>query len=529
MTYLLHHILTRSAEKYPGNVAVTFNDSSMTYAELDRESSKLAGYLSATGVQSGDRVGIYLNRSISSVVGLFGILKAGATYVPVDPTCPPSRLGYIMKTCEFRSLLSSGEKLDTIRKVLPENPTLESVIIMHGQARGAGLDSSCKLVDWPATSASVPSVAPEPGTVDGDLAYILFTSGSTGIPKGVMLSHLNAMTFINSAHDFFEIRSNDRFSNICPLHFDMSVVDLFVAFRGGATVVIIPETVVSFPAKLAEVIAKHGITVWNSVPSALSLLATYGMLGSHDLSSLRLVLFAGEQFPLKYLRRLQEAVPGARFCNMYGQTEANSSTYYWVDDLPPDSTAPLPIGRTMPNFGLFALGEDGRKITTPGEEGELYVRGSTVALGYWGDSERTEKAFVMNPLRPGLNERVYRTGDLVCFDENGNYVFLGRKDQMIKSRGYKIEIGEIEAALAGHPDIKSAVVIPIPDELIGNRLSLFVVPMAHVRLGKREIASYCSERLPKYMVPEIIEFRDALPSTSSGKVDRKLLSDQMRI
>jgi acyl-coenzyme A synthetase/AMP-(fatty) acid ligase len=290
-------------------------------------------------------------------------------------------------------------------------------------------------------------------------------------------------------------------------------------------VVIIPETTAVFPVKLAEVIAKNRISVWNSVPSALSLLATYKGLDSHDLSSLRLVLFAGEQFPLKYLRRLREAVPGARFCNMYGQTEANSSTYYWVDQLPPDARASLPIGRPLPNFDVFALDEGGNRVSGPGQEGELYVRASTVAAGYWGETEKTEKSFVKDPLRPGLNERVYRTGDLVHLDPDGNYVFLGRKDHMIKSRGYRIEIGEIETVLCNHPEIKNAVVIPVPDELIGNRISAIVVPMTPGKIRKEDILQYCSQQLPKYMIPEIIEFRDSLPATSSGKVDRKKLSE----
>jgi acyl-coenzyme A synthetase/AMP-(fatty) acid ligase len=289
-------------------------------------------------------------------------------------------------------------------------------------------------------------------------------------------------------------------------------------------VVIIPETAAIFPVKLAEAIAKNRISVWNSVPSALSLLATHKNLESHDLSSLRLILFAGELFPLKYLRRLREVIPGARFCNMYGQTEANSSTYYWVEHLPPDAAAALPIGKPLPNFEVFAIDENGRQVTEPGQEGELYVRASTVALGYWGEAEKTEQSFVKNPLRPDLNERVYKTGDVVRLDADRNYLFLGRKDHMIKSRGYRIEIGEIETVLCNHPEIKNAVVIPIPDELIGNRISAIVVPATPGNITRDDIVKYCCTRLPKYMIPEMITFRDALPATSSGKIDRKQLS-----
>jgi amino acid adenylation domain-containing protein len=440
MIYLLHHILAESAALYPDKEAIVFQNEKITYAELERESSKLAHGFAGLTVKRGERVGIYMNRGITSIVAAFGVLKAGATYVPIDPLCPPGRLSYILNKCEIKYLLTSQEKLTNIDQVFPVESPLECILVMNGLGSGGRSLKTTKLLDWKEIRKTLPGGTPSTHSINSDLAYILFTSGSTGNPKGVMISHLNALTFIDSAHDFFQIKPEDRFSNISPLHFDMSIFDLYVAFKAAATVVIIPETTTVFPVKLAEVIEKNKITVWNSVPSALSLLATYKNLDNHDLSSLRLILFAGEQFPLKYLRRLQEVVPGAKFCNMYGQTEANSSTYYWVEQLAPDATSALPIGRPLPNFDVFALAEDGNQVTEPGQEGELYVRASTVALGYWGEIEKTEKSFVKNPLKPELNERVYRTGDLVLLDSNRNYVFLGRKDHMIKSRGYRIEI-----------------------------------------------------------------------------------------
>jgi amino acid adenylation domain-containing protein len=525
MVYLLHQLLSESAEKYPDKEAIIFKDQSITYAELERESNKLAFGLTEIGIARGERVGIYLDRSIESLVGVFGILKTGAAYVPVDPLSPPGRLTYILNKCRISFLLTTKEKLANIERVFPENSPLKHILVMNGlDSRPASLGST-KLIDWRSMKETARADSPRVSAIDSDVAYILFTSGSTGNPKGVMLSHLNSLTFVNTAHDFFQITMNDRFSNVCPLHFDMSIFDLFVAFKAGATVVVIPEITTTFPVKLTEVITKNKISVWNSVPSALSLLATYKNLDNHDLSSLRLIVFAGELFPLKYLRRLQEAVPGAKFCNMYGQTEANSSTYYWVEKLHPDASASLPIGRALPNFDVFALDESGRQVTKPGQEGELYVRAATVALGYWEEADKTEKAFVKNPLRPDLNERVYRTGDLVHLDGDGNYVFRGRKDHMIKSRGYRIEIGEIESILCNHPEIKNAVVIPIPDELIGNRILVIIVPLTPGKITRDDVLQFCAKYLPKYMMPEIIEFRDSLPTTSSGKVDRKKLID----
>ena len=529
MISLLHHIVSKSAAKYPDREAISFNGSSMTYAELETESNKLAHGLLEIGVDRGDRVGIYMNRCIQSIVGAFGTLKAGASYVPIDPFCPPGRLDYIVNKCGIRCLLTAEEKLANIERAFPSSSPLKHILVMNGLDPCDRSLGPATLKDWQEIRKNAKEVAPGADAIDTDVAYILFTSGSTGDPKGVMLTHLNALTFIRSAHECFQITGNDRMSNICPLYFDMSVFDLFVAFKAGATVVIIPETVSIFPVKLAEVIAENKITVWNSVPSILSLLATYKKLDGHDLSSLRLVLFAGEVFPLKYLQRLKEVVPGAWFCNLYGQTEANSSTYYWVEKLPPDAKATLPIGRPLLNYDVFALDENGEQVTEPGQEGELYVRSSAVALGYWGEAENTERSFVKNPLRPDLNERVYRTGDLVRLDPDGNYTFLGRKDHMIKSRGYRIEIGEIELVLCSHPEVKHAVVIPIPDELLGNRISAIIVPLTPGSINKEDILQYCSRQLPKYMLPETIEFTDSLPATSSAKVDRNKLNGREEI
>ena len=524
MAFLLHQLLSESAVQNPGREAIVYEDRTITYAGLERETNKVAHELLALGVEKGARVGIFMNRSIDAVVAAIGILKAGAVYVPIDPIGSTGRLSYIVTKCGIRTLLTYQEMLANVEQAFPGNPSLESIIVMDGVGSSVRSLGSTRLIDWRETRDELGDSAPSVHVIDSDAAYILFTSGSTGNPKGVMISHLNSLTFINSVYEFFRFQKEDRFSNICPLHFDMSVFDIYVALKAGASIVIIPETSAMFPVKLAKLIGERKISVWNSVPSALSLLANLTNLDRYDLSSLRLVLFAGELFPLKYLRRLQEAIPGARFCNMYGQTEANSSTYYWVDRLPPDSTGVLPIGKPFPNFGVFALDEDGHLVDKPEQEGELYVRASTVALGYWDEAERTAKSFVRNPLKPDIHEKVYKTGDLVRLDSDGNYVFVGRKDFMIKSRGYRIEVGEIETVLCNHPEIKNAVVIPIPDELIGNRLSVIIELSTPDTMTKDDIVKYCSALLPKYMVPEMIEFRDSLPTTSSGKVDRKKLS-----
>ena len=523
MAFLLHHLVSESVAKYPDRPAISFKERAITYAELERESNKLAHTLVALKIEKGDRVGLYFNRGIESIVAACGVLKAGATYVPIDPAAPISRVAYIIEKCEIKSVLTLRQKMAKMEQVLSEHSPLKHIILLDGVDPDVGSVGSTRLIDGCAVSDELGERAPLVSVIDSDVAYILFTSGSTGNPKGVMISHRNALTFVNCACNFFGIEKEDRLSNIAPLHFDMSIFDIFVALKAGARVVVIPEITAMFPTRLAEYISEKKISVWNSVPSALALLATYKDLDTCDLSSLRLILFAGELFPLKYLRLLQETIPGARFCNMYGQTEANSSTYYWVNQLPSDGSG-LPIGKALPNFEVFALDENGNRVHQPEQEGELYVRASTVALGYWGEPQKTQNAFVRNPLRPDLPERVYKTGDLVRLDSDGNYVFLGRKDHMVKSRGYRIELGEIEAVIADHEQVKNSVVIAIPDELIGNRIAAVIVPLSKGAVGKEDVIGYCAMRLPKYMIPEVIEFRDSLPMTSSGKVDRKSLS-----
>jgi L-proline---[L-prolyl-carrier protein] ligase len=524
MAFLLNQLLCEGAVSFPDKDALFCQERSITYSTLERESNKIANELVALGVKRGSCVGIYMRRGIDSIVAAFGIMKAGGTYVPIDPMSPSGRMQYIVKKCGMKFIVTVREKIRGVYEVFPESLPFGHILIMDGLARDSEYPGRTRLIDCKQISNELGGSAPDVAIIDSDLAYILFTSGSTGEPKGVMISHLNSLTFVNAAYSFFNINEEDRFSNIAPLHFDMSILDIFVALRGGASVVIIPESVALFPVKLAELIAQHRISVWNSVPSALCLLANANNLEDFDFSSLRLVLFAGEVFPMKYLRRLQKVIPQAKFCNMYGQTEANSSTYYWVESRVSNESGPLPIGRPLPNFEVFALDEGGKEVVVPGQEGELYVRASSVALGYLGDDDRTRKCFVRNPLRPDLDERIYRTGDLVHLEGGGNYVFSGRKDHMIKSRGYRIEIGEIETVLSNHPDIKSSVVIPIPDELVGNRISAILVPLTPNKIEKEDILRYCSKRLPKYMIPEIIEFRDSLPTTSSGKIDRKELS-----
>jgi len=522
MEYLLQHLLINSAKKNPGKCAVLYNDESMTYGELDNVTTKLAAILTKNSVKRGDRVGIYVNKSIPSIISMHGILKAGAAYVPLDPKAPPSRLAYIIKNCGIVCLLTSSQKLAMLQRIFPNENPLKLVLITDDSDSPKKYDRT-KIIPWSEIVQSIDEPVAETKSIETDLAYILYTSGSTGVPKGVMISHLNAFTYINWIQDTFKISSGDRLSNHAPLHFDLSILDIFGAFHAGATLVLVPDTISTFPIKLAEWINENRISIWYSVPSALTMMLLHGNFKNYDFSSIRTIIFAGEVFPTKYLRMLMASIPHAEFYNLYGPTETNVITYYKVEKISEDQTNPIPIGKPCANMEVFALNKNKKIVSKINEEGELYARGSCVAQGYWGDVGKTNKYFIVNPIQENFQEIIYRTGDIVSLDADGNYIFKGRRDHMIKSRGYRIELGEIETILYSHSAIKEAAVVAIPDDLIGNRIKTYVVTNNNKKLSSSELKKYCGKKLTKYMIPEGIEFRKFLPKTSTGKINRPAL------
>jgi amino acid adenylation domain-containing protein len=530
-TNTLRTLLAGTADRFPENDVLVSRGKKITYSELETASNQLAATLKKSGVKHGDRVAIMLNKSIESIISLFGILKAGAIYVPIDPQSPSARTQHIIKHCEIESLITSSLNWLRTEAELTRKTALKRVILTGSKIRGvrdpisdqAGKGARLKTIAWE-TINGASRIFEAARLPDTSPAYILHTSGSTGIPKGVAISHHNALSFVNMAADFFELSKNDRLCNHAPLHFDLSVFDLFGAVKAGAAIVLVPESLSAFPQALAELIEKERITVWNSVSSVLTMMADRGGLERFKFDALRLVHFSGDSMPVKYLRILKGHMKKAAFYNIYGQTEANSSLFFPVNSVPDSEVWKIPIGKPFPNFEVFAIDDAGKVIKNPGEEGELYIKGSTVALGYWGDDERTGERFVDDPRNPSSGCKVYRTGDSVRLDGNGNYVFAGRKDHMVKSRGYRIELDEIELVLNGHPAVKQAVVLAIPDEIIGNRIMTIVAPVAGASLTDSDLIDFCTYRLPKYMIPEIFRFSDALPTTSTGKVDRKTLS-----
>lgn len=514
---LVNRLLTASAERHPDRVAVRDRGRSLTYAELETRANRLARLLCDEGTAPGDRVGLYLDKSLESLVGIYGTLKAGAAYVPLDPQAPTSRLRHIAADAGIRVLLTGREKANLWDELLAGAHAVETLVALNATEGDVSAPAAARLLTNAALDA-YPDTTPDVGQSPSDLAYILYTSGSTGEPKGVMLSHRNALAFVDWTVEKFSLTSADRLSSHAPLHFDLSVFDLFAAAEVGAAVVLVPPRTTMFPIELAGLIHDEAITVWYSVPSALTMLVTRGGLEPGAFPRLRTVVFAGEVFPMKYLLRLMDLLPHVRFYNLYGPTETNVCTWYEVPRYAEgEAPAAIPIGRPISDVEAVAVAEDGTPVQR-GEVGELYVAGPTVMHGYWGDAERTARALVE---RNG--SRAYRTGDLVREADDGTFVFLGRRDSQIKSRGYRIELGEIEAALHDHPLVLECAAVAVPDELVTNRIKAVVAARAPV--AEAELVEHCRARLPRYMVPELFEFRDELPKSSTGKIARTLLAD----
>jgi L-proline---[L-prolyl-carrier protein] ligase len=539
--FLLHQLLTQSAQRHPRRPALVSDGRAVSYASLDGWSSQVARTLLECGVGPGGRVGIYAAKSPAAVAAIYGVLKAGACYVPCDPAAPPARVAAIMADCGMNVVCAGRRQAELVPALLSARAPLRHLVVLGDGppggrgtrtrarhppgARGPGTDLPARHgMDGVSVTAVTATAAGGGGQLprgtELDLAYILYTSGSTGRPKGVMLTHRNGLSFVEWAAGELGIRPGDRLSSHAPFHFDLSVLDLFAAAAAGASVWLVPPAASVFPAHLARFITESRLTIWYSVPSALSMLAVRGGVAQGDFPSLRAVLFAGEVFPARYLRKLMTLLPHARFANLYGPTETNVCTRYWLPGPPGDDDV-IPIGTAIPNVETFLApggGADGARA------GELCVRGPTVALGYWGDRERTRERFVPGPRGGPAPGVVYRTGDLVRLDGDGNYVFAGRLDSQIKSRGYRIELGEVEAALRRHPRVIDAVAVAVPDPLVTNLIKACVA--AQPGTTGDDVRRHCRALLPAYMVPDTIEIGADLPRTSTGKADRQALASR---
>lgn len=505
--------LEASASRVPDHVAVVDPDgSSLTYRELNDRADRVAAFLVAKGVAPGDRVGLLLPKSVTAVTAVFGILKARAAYVPADYTAPLERNRVILTDCNVKAVFLDRRCVDVLTDGAGSlRPDLVVLVDPPGRlsaTRGTpGAASWSDAVDYDAELTKNGAVRTE------DLAYILYTSGSTGVPKGVMLTHENATSFVDWCSSVFDPNETDRFSSHAPFHFDLSVLDIYVAVKHGGALFLIAEDLGKSPKDLARFIRDNRLTIWYSTPSILSLLAQFGGIGGAGFDAVRLVLFAGEVFPVKHLRQVAICWPQAAYYNLYGPTETNVCTFARIPvPVPRDRTEPYPIG--WPCSHCHALVLDENRAVEPGGEGLLYIAGPSVFQGYWNRPIENAKAFVD---RDGV--RWYNTGDVVREDAGDGFIYLGRRDRMVKRRGYRIELGEIERALYQHPQIREAAVISVSDEASGGRILAYLVPHPQQRPSIIELKTFCARQLPAYMSPDVFQFLDALPRTSTNKVD----------
>ncbi|MGF1607824.1 MAG: amino acid adenylation domain-containing protein [Kiloniellales bacterium] len=513
----LHQLLAASAARRADKVAVVEAASrhQITYQRLDALSDRLRDRLLAAGVRPGDRVGICLRKSIDSVAAIFGILKAGAAYVPTDPGAPTARSAYVLGNCSVSAAVVEARYAEGLRAALPEGPA-PTFLVLEEPVGGLPLETCLDRLDRE-QGAAVPTAnalaAPD------QLAYILYTSGSTGKPKGVMLSHENAVSFVDWCSEVFRPDEDDRFSSHAPFHFDLSILDIFLPLKHGATVVLIGEDLGKNPAGMVATIVEQELTIWYSTPSVLRLLVEFGDLGGRDDYRLRTVLFAGEVFPVKHLRRLKEILPRPRYFNLYGPTETNVCTYYEIPKVvPAERMQPYPIGKVCSHFKARVVDEQGCDVPY-GEEGELVISGAGTMQGYWQLPERSAAAY----LEDGSG-RWYRTGDIVVERDGGVYSYVGRRDRMVKRRGFRVELGEIEAALYRHPQVSEAAAIALANEE-GVQIMAFYVTSDGERLSLIELKQFCAANLPGYMVPDGFSHRPSLPKTSTDKIDYERLKE----
>ena len=520
MVYLLQHCLDHSAERYPDHDVMRCQGQSLTYSELVQRSNALAHALIELGVQRRDRVGIYLNKGLETAIAIYGIWKAGAAYVPLDPLAPSARLSYMIADCGIRHLVSHSNKLETLGQIVAACPAIEAIVGLKNSA-----DLALHGVSWDTISTSRNLDSPKIQLMESDLAYIMYTSGSTGHPKGMMHTHASGLAYAKMALKTYDVGHADRLSNHSPLHFVMSTFDYFVGPLAGATTIIIPEAYTKLPASLSKLIADERMTIWYSVPFALIQLLLRGVLETRDLSALRWILFGGEPFSPAHLRALQRLLPQAQFSNVYGPAEVNQCSYYHVPPLTDSDDLPIPIGVIWDNAEGLIVDEHDQELAA-GEIGELFVRTPTMMRGYWGRPDLNERAFYRRTVFPNYEDIFYRTGDLVQQDADGNLKFLGRMDRQIKTRGYRVELDEVENALSTHPQVEENAVYAVPDHEGSSRIEAAVIARRDAELHMDQLIQYLIQLLPWYALPRSILILEEFPRTGSGKIDRRALTER---
>lgn len=521
MIYLLHHTIDRRAAAHPERPAFRCGHEALSYGHLVRRANRLAHLLIEQGVERGDRVGIYLNRSLACAVAVYGILKAGAAYVPLDPEAPVGRTRRLIEDCELRHLITTPLLRRNFSGLLAQ-PSPLTVLIGVSHA-----PTTVTTYDW-TVLANYPTTPPALRILEDDLAYIMYTSGSTGAPKGIMHTHRSGLAYARLSAALYGVGPDDVVANHCALHYDISTFGYFTAPTAGATTVIVSDAHTRFPTSLLQLIEEAGITIWYSVPLALLQLLRSPTLAERDLTALRWILFGGEVFAPRHLRGLMQYAPRARASNVYGPAEVNQCTYFHLD-APPHDDAPIPLGRIWDNTEGLIVDAHDREVST-GQAGELLIRSATRMLGYWKRPDLTARSLYHRELPCGRRTTFYRTGDLVYTDSAGNLVFVGRKDRQVKIRGHRVELEEVEAALTSLLGVGEAAVYTRPvgrEEAVHTTLTIaaLVVPEALHVPDPTNWLSELASRLPAHAVPTDLQLVDRLPRNDAGKIDRLAIND----
>jgi amino acid adenylation domain-containing protein len=511
----LHDYLHDSAERLPDKVALVCGRRRVTYAELERQSNALAHALVKGGVERGDRVVVFADNTVEAAVAFWAVLKASAVVSVVSPLTKADKLEYLLNDCRAAAVITEANHRRLFVEGVARSAHLRAVIVA-GEIDPAVMARFPGGVRWAdALAAYTGDAAPPRRGIDIDLAAIIYTSGSSGLPKGVMQTHASMRTAATSITAYLENTSDDVILGLLPLSFDYGLYQMIMAFRTGARLVL--ERSFAYPAPVLETTVAEGVTGFPGVPTIFAMMAEMKSLGDYDFSRVRYVTNTAAALPLKHIELIRATFPKARLYSMYGLTECKRVSY-----LPPEELGRRPgsVGIAIPNTEIWIADEEGRRLP-PGQIGQIVVRGGTVMRGYWEKPEETAKKLKPGPL-PG--ERVLHTGDLGRLDEDGFLYFVGRMDDIIKSRGEKVAPKEVENVLMNLPGIRDAAVIGVPDEVLGQAVKAFVTVEEGAALGEEEVRRHCQARLESFMVPKYIAVVPELPKTTTGKINKRGLS-----
>jgi len=518
---LVNYFLENSAARLPDKIALICAGQKIAYRRLNESADKFASALIEMDVRRQDRVIIFLDNSVEAVIALFGILKAGATFIMLNATMKANKLNFILKDSGARAIVTHERKGGVVNKAVEGVDQLKCIIWCPDANQHKETKKRPKNFSWSALLEKPYPVQYEkfPRTIDVNIATIIYTSGSTGRPKGVVSAHYNVVAVAKSVTSYLENVESDIILNALPLSFDYGLYQVLMTFLLGGTLVL--ESSFLYPYRVVERLVLERVTGFPIVPTMLAILLQMENLSKFDFSSLRYISNTAAALPISHIRKMQKLFAHVKIFSMYGLTECKRVSY-----LPPEylSTRPDSVGLAIPNTEVFIVDANGDEVC-PGEVGELVVSGSNVMQGYWNLPEETATTFRPRRFR---SETLLYTGDLFRKDEEGFLYFVGRKDDMIKTKGERVSPKEIENVLFELEDVSEAAVIGVPDKIFGQVITAYIVLKKGKRLTDKAVLKYCTANLEPFMVPKYIEFRDAFPKSSSGKIDKKKLRGGFR-